>query len=93
MNAATRPSVINLYKRMLYTAKQLPNKTPTEVRDKIKKAFQRNSQLKDEEITTAVSRGEYVLKELEALIFLQKYRTIKNRYYSVDDTIKKFEDF
>jgi hypothetical protein len=79
---------------LLFTASNLPGKTPAEVRGKVKKAFQRNSQLvSEEDIKKAVTRGEFVLKEMEALIFLQKYRTMKNRYYNVDDAIKKLEDF
>jgi hypothetical protein len=29
-----------------------------------------------------VARGEFVIKEIEALYMLRKYRTLKNRYYS-----------
>lgn len=67
---------------MLFTARFVPEKKYSESRDKIKKAFQRNSSLANEDdIKKAIARGEFVLKELEALIFLKKYRTMKNRYY------------
>ena len=34
-----------------------------------------------EKIKILIARGEYVIKELEALYMLRKYRTLKNRYY------------
>jgi hypothetical protein len=34
-----------------------------------------------EKIRTLVKRGDFVIKELEALYFLRKYRTMKHRYY------------
>ena len=34
-----------------------------------------------EKITILIARGEYVIKELEALYMLRKYRTLKKRYY------------
>ncbi len=37
--------------------------------------------------------GEYIVKELEALYMLKKYRTLKRRYYEDIDVDKKFFDF
>ena len=34
------------------------------------------------DIETLLARGEYIVKELEALYMLRKYRTLKKRYYS-----------
>lgn len=34
-----------------------------------------------EKIQKLVARGEFVIKELEALYFLRKYRAMKKRYY------------
>lgn len=34
-----------------------------------------------EEIKKLVDRGEFVIKELEALYYLRKYRAMKKRYY------------
>jgi hypothetical protein len=74
--------VIRLYLNMLWTARDIyPNKTMQEKRDQIKRAFLRNAGLTDEkDILKAVERGEYVLKEMEALVSLSKYRTLKRRY-------------
>jgi len=33
------------------------------------------------EIDKAIARGEFVVKEIEALYMLRKYRAMKNRYY------------
>ena len=35
-----------------------------------------------EKITMLIARGEYVIKEVEALYMLRKYRTLKQRYYN-----------
>lgn len=37
-----------------------------------------------QQIELLIKRGEYVIKELEALYMLRKYRTLKRRYYSED---------
>ena len=34
-----------------------------------------------ERVKMLIARGEYVIKELEALYMLRKYRTLRNRYY------------
>lgn len=38
-----------------------------------------------EKIQKLVARGDFVIKELEALYFLRKYRAIKKRYYDQDE--------
>ena len=40
-----------------------------------------------EEIQALIKRGEFVIKEIEALYSLKKYRTLKKNYYD------KNEDF
>lgn len=51
-------------------------------RDRCKRAFLANKDLKDETaIAKCISRGEYVIKEIEALYRLKKYRAMKRRYY------------
>lgn len=43
----------------------------------------KNKDVKDpEQIELLIMRGEYVVKELEALYKLRKYRAMKKRYYS-----------
>lgn len=50
-------------------------------RTRLKKAFQRNRDIRDpEQIHSLVKRGEFVVKEIEALYMLKKYRTLKHRY-------------
>lgn len=57
-------------------------------RTRLKKAFQRNSDVTDpEQIQMLVKRGEFVVKEIEALYMLKKYRTLKDRY-TEDDSSK-----
>lgn len=35
----------------------------------------------EEEIKMLIARGQFVVKEIEALYMLRKYRTLKKRYY------------
>ena len=52
-------------------------------RSRLKEAFLKNKSVEDPEmIRVLVARGKYVMKELEALYYLRKYRTLKQRYYS-----------
>lgn len=51
-------------------------------RTRLHKAFSRNKAVEDpKEIKNLVKRAEFVVKELEALYSLRKYRSMKNRYY------------
>lgn len=53
---------------------------------KLKAAFLKNRTVSDpDEIRTLISRGNYVVKELEALYMLRKYRTLKQRYYDEEN--------
>lgn len=46
----------------------------------------RNKDEKDpQKIEDGIKRAEFVLKEMEALIQLKKYRTMKRRYYDNQD--------
>jgi hypothetical protein len=54
-------------------------------RTRCRSAFRRNAEEKDEQkIIECIKRGEFVVKELEALYKLKKYRAMKNRYYDED---------
>ena len=56
-------------------------------RARVKAAFLKNKSVEDPEmIRVLVARGRYVMKELEAMYRLRKYRTLKQRYY--DDSSK-----
>lgn len=37
-----------------------------------------------EKIKKLLARGDFVIKEIEALYFLRKYRALKKRYYDTD---------
>lgn len=51
-------------------------------RTKLKSSFIKHKDVTDpEEINMLLARGKYVMKELEALYMLRKYRTLKRRYY------------
>ena len=51
-------------------------------REKLKNAFLKNKDVTDpEQIKAMIARGEFVIKEIEALYMLRKYRTLKKRYY------------
>ncbi len=59
---------------------------------RLKKAFEKNKQASDAaEIAKLVARGEFVIKELDALYKLKKYRYLKRSYYDepvVEDLIE-----
>uniref|UniRef100_A0A915C9J9 Complex 1 LYR protein domain-containing protein n=1 Tax=Parascaris univalens TaxID=6257 RepID=A0A915C9J9_PARUN len=45
-------------------------------------AFWRNRNETDpEKIKTLIAKGDFIVKELETLYYLRKYRTLKQRYY------------
>ena len=52
----------------------------------------KNKNISDPEIIKALlARGEFVLKELEAMYYLRKYRTLKGRYYDNKNPEKEHE--
>lgn len=56
---------------------------PEQFRTKCHNAFLRNRNETDpEKVSQMLKLGEYIVKELEALYSLRKYRAMKNRYYS-----------
>jgi len=57
-------------------------------RAKTKAAFIKNRDVQDPEmIRVLVARGKYVMKELDALYKLRKYRAMKQRYYEPLETL------
>ncbi len=57
-------------------------KEPSAFCGRIHAAFAKNANLKDEaEIEGQIAKAEFIVKELQALYKLKKYRTMKNRYY------------
>ncbi|CAG2116007.1 unnamed protein product [Medioppia subpectinata] len=73
--------VLNLYKTLLYMGREYPLGYPY-FRDRCHKAFARNRTETDvQTIDQMIKRGEFVVKEIEALYRLKKYRTLRKRYY------------
>lgn len=51
-------------------------------RSRLKRVFEKNRNETDpEKIEKMLAHGNFVIKELEALYMLKKYRTLKKRYY------------
>ncbi|KAG8176575.1 hypothetical protein JTE90_024238 [Oedothorax gibbosus] len=80
--SATRTKVITLYKNLLFLGKDYP-KGYDYFKTRLKESFLKNKEVKDKaQIEMLLTRGQYIIKELEALYMLKKYRTLKKRYYS-----------
>lgn len=76
---------------MIYTSQQCPGDINM-YRKKIHQGFLKNKDINDpSKIEECIKRGEYIIKEMEALIQLKKFRTLKKRYYNHDNDI--FEEF
>jgi len=76
-----RSEVIQLYKTLYYLGKEYPNGSLW-FHDRLKKAFSKNITETDEQtIRELIDRGNYVVKEVEQLYKLRKYRAMKLRYY------------
>lgn len=57
-------------------------------RTKLHAAFVKNKNETDpEKIEKMIIHGQYVLKEIETLYMLKKYRTLKRRYYTENGKI------
>ncbi|KAM4820352.1 electron transfer flavoprotein regulatory factor 1 [Thomomys bottae] len=85
MAGSVRGQVLNLYKNLLHLGRDYPRGADY-FRRQLRKAFLQNKDVTEpEEIRALVQRGEFVMKELEALYFLRKYRAMKRRYYSDSD--------
>lgn len=67
--------------KLLYLGREYPQGSAY-FRERLKSAFMKNKDVTDpEKIKQLVARGDFVIKELEALYFLRKYRAMKKRYY------------
>ena len=69
-------------------------KEPEVLRQRCHNAFMKNKDIQDpEKIEQLLNHGNYIVKELEALYFLKKYRTIKRNYYDKEEDLarKKME--
>lgn len=70
--------------KLLFLGREYP-KGADYFRDRLRAAFAKNKDVRDpEKIKELISRGEFVVKELEALYYLRKYRALKKRYYETE---------
>jgi len=81
--ASQRSRVVNLYKTLLYLGREYPQGY-VYFRDRCHSAFMKNSQLPPDQVEPWLEKGDYIVRELEALYMLKKYRTLKRRYYPID---------
>lgn len=76
-----RYAVKNLYKNLLFMGREYPLGF-TYFRDKCHNVFWKNKDIEDPaEIQKRLQHGDYIIKELQALYMLKKYRTLRSRYY------------
>lgn len=75
------PGARRLYKQLLWVGRTYPAGWDS-IREKVKAPFFQNRDVTDpEQLQKLYDRGYFVVKELDALRFLHKYRAMKNRYY------------
>lgn len=69
------------FPKLLYLGREYPKGTAY-FRERLKAAFMKNRDETDpEKIRKLIDKGEFVIKELEAMYYLRKYRAMKKRYY------------
>ncbi|CAG9864325.1 unnamed protein product [Phyllotreta striolata] len=87
-----RSRVINLYKTFLNLSKDWP-KGRDHFRRGLHKSFSKNKDEKDpDNIEKMIKHGEFVVKEIETLYMLKKYRTLKKHTFS-NAGEKSFDQF
>ncbi|KAF6826498.1 complex 1 protein [Colletotrichum plurivorum] len=80
VNPELRRQVIAIYKELLYLGREYPLGYGY-FRPRLHRAFSANAGLRDEEaIRKGIERAEFVKKEIEALYYLKRYRTLRKRY-------------
>ncbi|XP_055305730.1 electron transfer flavoprotein regulatory factor 1 [Sitodiplosis mosellana] len=76
-----RSRVVHLYKTLQYLGREYPGGSQ-KFRQKCHDIFLRNSKETDpKKIESMIEHGKFIVKELEALYSLRKYRAMKKRYY------------
>ncbi|KAL2167308.1 hypothetical protein VTG60DRAFT_1437 [Thermothelomyces hinnuleus] len=79
-NPELRRQVIAIYKQLLYLGRDYPQGYDF-FRPRLHRAFMAKAHLTDEnEIREGIARAEFVRKEIEALYYLKRYRTLRKRY-------------
>ncbi|KAL9641815.1 hypothetical protein ABK040_011800 [Willaertia magna] len=90
----TKKKVIDLYKRFISIIPYYPlaeNTSEKDLKEQLKNAFLKNKNVSSsEEIEKLINHGNYVYKEVEALIRLKKYRSLNKRYSNKDDADEKY---
>ncbi|CAJ0592146.1 unnamed protein product [Cylicocyclus nassatus] len=76
-----RRRVLDIYRQLYHIGKEYP-KGSEWFHSRLKTAFLMNKEEKDpKKVEELVKRAEFVLKEIESMYSLRKYRAMKNRYY------------
>ncbi|KAF2000390.1 LYR motif-containing protein 5A [Amniculicola lignicola CBS 123094] len=79
-NPALRYQVLRIYKELLFMGRDYPLGYEY-YRTRLHKAFFSQRGIDDpEKIKAGIKRAEFVKKEIEALYFLKRYRTLRKRY-------------
>ncbi|PHH63160.1 hypothetical protein CDD81_6211 [Ophiocordyceps australis] len=79
-NPELRRQVISIYKELLFLGRDYPRGFDF-FRPRLHKAFMSRANERDEEkIRAGIAHADYVKKELEALYYLKRYRTLRKRY-------------
>lgn len=79
-NPELRRQVIAIYKELLYLGREYPLGFGY-FRPRLHKAFISRADERDEaKIRSGIAQAEYVKKEIEALYYLKRYRTLRKRY-------------
>lgn len=94
---STKGRVFDLYRNLHFILKSYPveegtSPTLSELNSKLNAAFRKQAELKDPAaIEKQIEFGWYIYREIEALIKLSRYRTLKRKYSwqapSVDDLL------
>ncbi|KAL2268896.1 hypothetical protein VTJ83DRAFT_3742 [Remersonia thermophila] len=79
-NPELRRQVIAIYKQLLFLGRDYPQGYAW-FRERLHRAFAAKAHLTDEaEIRKALAHADFVRKEIEALYYLKRYRTLRQRY-------------
>ncbi|KAL2017102.1 hypothetical protein VTK56DRAFT_2574 [Thermocarpiscus australiensis] len=80
LNPELRRQVIAIYKELLFLGRDYPQGYDY-FRSRLHRAFMANAHLRDEdEVRRRIAHAEFVKKEIEALYYLRRYRTLRKRY-------------
>ncbi|EGD91313.2 hypothetical protein H107_01166 [Trichophyton rubrum CBS 202.88] len=78
--SSLRHQVVKVYKELLFLGRDYPLGYAY-FRGRLHRAFASQAHITDEaEIKKGIERAEFVKKEVEALYYLKRYRTLKKRY-------------